>query len=195
MSKTNAKIVKKYTLVSWQDADVVDQIVDRSFGGKLAAAASSTGSLLLANKENKPEEKVRKKRVSKRVSAAAASATAIGGEDSSMGMASSVDEATISGTKKSHFAKVSNHFIFGNAAGASNADGLMGMGNKTSNNKLDQSHRISYVDMCEVIKLNQKKLGNKLVDALNKSFERDFFPEWFRLMRFVHFRFLFLAFQ
>lgn len=73
--------------------------------------------------------------------------------------------------------KLSNHFTFGNQTGT--ADGQM---NKTSNNKLDQSMRISYSEMAEVLK-SFKPSFTSSIEQMNKQFEDEFFPEWFQLMK------------
>ena len=80
--------------------------------------------------------------------------------------------------QKLEFNKVSNHFVFGNQ-NSSAADALM---NKTSNNKLDQSLRVSYVEMCDILK-TYKPLENDAIDLLNESYEQNYFPEWFKQMK------------
>lgn len=182
----NSKIVKKYVLVSWQDADVADQIKDRSFGGKLLASSNN-------NKENqndagelvKVAEK-KKKRISKRVSNIIGSDEANNvnkdGDLSSIGLTNATTDSTLVARKQPAFAKISNHFVFGNQTNATAADGFATM-TKTSNNKLDQSQRISYVDMCEVIKNNENKHQRQLIESLNESLESEYFPKWFNLMK------------
>lgn len=80
---------------------------------------------------------------------------------------------------KSLLNKISNHFVFGNQA-SSSSDALM---MKTSNNKLDQSHRISYVEMVNVLK-NFKISQTDSIQAVNMCFEKNYFPEWFKLMKY-----------
>lgn len=73
--------------------------------------------------------------------------------------------------------KLSNHFQFGNQAGL--ADGTM---NKTSNNKLNQSLRISYADMSETLK-TYKSIHEDSIEKINKNYMDDYFHEWFKLMK------------
>jgi origin recognition complex subunit 2 len=77
---------------------------------------------------------------------------------------------------KPEYTEISNHFVFGNQV----AEGLV---NKTSNNKLDQSLRISYADMVETLKSYEPPF-NEAIDAMNKSFENDYFNQWLGLMKF-----------
>ena len=74
--------------------------------------------------------------------------------------------------------KLSQHFVFGNQ---SSADSLM---TKTSNNKLDQSLRITYSEMYETLKTYKPECEDAIIH-LNKSFETKVFPEWFKMMRFL----------
>ncbi len=77
---------------------------------------------------------------------------------------------------KPEYTEISNHFVFGNQV----SEGLV---NKTSNNKLDQSLRISYADMVETLKSYEPPY-NEAIDAMNKSFENDYFTQWLGLMKF-----------
>jgi len=80
--------------------------------------------------------------------------------------------------QKLEFSKISNHFVFGNQ-NSSTADALM---NKTSNNKLDQSLRVSYPEMCDILK-DYKPFDNDTIELLNESYEKNYFPEWFKQMK------------
>ena len=73
--------------------------------------------------------------------------------------------------------KLGNHFQFGNQASSSDAPM-----NKTSNNKLDQSLRISYAEMSDTLKSYQPNFGSS-IELLNKQYEEDYFMEWFKLMK------------
>ena len=75
--------------------------------------------------------------------------------------------------------KISNHFVFGNHGGLPNSDGFI---NKTSNNKLDQSYKISYADMCDVLK-NYKSPIEKSIESVNEFYDRNFFSQWLKLMK------------
>ena len=79
---------------------------------------------------------------------------------------------------KLEFNKISNHFSFGNQN--ANSDSLM---NKTSNNKLDQSLRVNYTEMCDLLK-SYKPFGDSSIEALNQTYENDYFPEWYKLMKY-----------
>lgn len=74
--------------------------------------------------------------------------------------------------------KLSNHFTFSNQ-GTTASDAQM---NKTSNNKLDQSLRISYLEMSDILK-SFKPSYNNAIEDINKEFEETLYPEWFKLMR------------
>ena len=80
--------------------------------------------------------------------------------------------------QKLEFSKISNHFVFGNQ-NSSASDALM---NKTSNNKLDQSLRVSYPEMCEILK-GYKPFENSSIELLNEHYEKIYFPEWFKQMK------------
>ena len=80
--------------------------------------------------------------------------------------------------QKLEFGKISNHFVFGNQ-NSSASDALM---NKTSNNKLDQSLRVSYTEMCEILK-DYKPFDNDAIELLNEHYEKTYFPEWFKQMK------------
>ena len=82
--------------------------------------------------------------------------------------------------QKLEFNKISNHFVFGNQ-NSSASDALM---NKTSNNKLDQSLRVSYVEMCDILK-NYKPLENNSIELLNESYEKSYFSEWLKQMKLI----------
>ncbi|CAF0760215.1 unnamed protein product [Brachionus calyciflorus] len=168
MKKSSAKDL---VLVAWQDSDVTDIIIDKSYGGKLVSS----------NKENQTEaaktdlQTAKKKRQSKRVTLAPN--TKLTDELSALGISSNhaIDEMA---KPKSILAKLTNHFMFGNQA--SSTDGTM---NKTSNNRLDQSHRISYVEMANTLK-TVKNPYEDLIQSVNQIYEDKFFPEWFKLMNF-----------
>lgn len=198
MASKSKTIVKKHFLIAWQDSDVPDQIRDRSFAGRLANNNTN-------NKENQqPDNKTQtnenaaaggksllKRRVSKRASlattaAAAANTTTI--NDLNLDQLT-VSGDTVSSTSKPSLAtgpvglnRVGAHFVFGNQA----ADGTT-MSSKTSNNKLEQSHRISYHEMSTVLSAHRNELVDQTIESLNHCYEEKFFPEWFRLMRFVFF--------
>ena len=88
--------------------------------------------------------------------------------------------------QKLEFNKISNHFVFGNQ-NSSATDALM---NKTSNNKLDQSLRVSYVEMCDILK-TYKPFDNNAIELLNESYENKCFTEWIRQMKSAIFYFFF----
>ena len=77
------------------------------------------------------------------------------------------------------FSKISNHFVFGSHSGVAHSDALV---NKTSNNKLDQSYKISYADMVDILK-NYKSPLQDTTDAVNCFFEKSYFPEWMKFMK------------
>jgi hypothetical protein len=79
---------------------------------------------------------------------------------------------------KSTVSKLGNHFQFGNQVGL--ADGAS---NKTSNNKLDQSMRISYAEMAETLKSYSPEFSNS-IEAINKAYEETYFSEWLRLLKY-----------
>ena len=72
--------------------------------------------------------------------------------------------------------KLSNHFQFGNQVSSGISD------NRTSNNKLDQSLRISYAEMAETLEAYNPKF-TKSVEEVNKIYENEYFTEWFKLMK------------
>lgn len=78
---------------------------------------------------------------------------------------------------KSVLAKLSNHFLLGSQS--VNSDGTI---NKTSNNKLDQTHRISYVEMANTLKTFNNSYQDT-IEAVNQYYENNFFSEWFKLMK------------
>lgn len=195
MTSKTKMIVKKHILVAWQDSDVSDQIKDRSFAGRLANAANNNfnNNNNNSNKENQPingedpnpdGKLLKKRRVSKRPSIAATAASTAAINELNL------DQLTVSaegsgGTKPLMATTVSAnrlaaHFVFGNQA----ADGTT-MSSKTSNNKLDQSHRISYHEMSTVLSAHRDGLVDKTIESLNQAYEEKYFPEWFRLMRFA----------
>jgi hypothetical protein len=71
-----------------------------------------------------------------------------------------------------------NHFSFSTQT-SSTLNALM---NKTSNNKLDQSIRISYAEMRETLKEYEGKYDNS-IHLLNESYKSLYFDEWFNLMK------------
>ena len=75
--------------------------------------------------------------------------------------------------------QLSNHFAIGNQNAAANG-ALETFSNKTSNNKLDQSLRISYAEMCERLKTFKPALSSQ-ISKLNESYEL-YFEQWFDLM-------------
>ncbi|RNA37462.1 cleavage stimulation factor subunit 2 tau variant [Brachionus plicatilis] len=161
MKKSSAKDL---VLVAWQDSDVADIILDKSYGGKLATS----------NKENLAESKAdfvssKKKRQSRRVTIAPGKS----GEEG-VGILAKNDYAK----PKSALAKLSNHFLLGSQS--TNCDGTM---NKTSNNRLDQSHRISYIEMANTLKTYTNPYTDT-IESINQFYENNFFSEWFKLMNF-----------
>lgn len=165
----------KYNLIHWTDVDIPVKIRDCSYSGKLMPAPQAQQS----NDENMPGEsgvvQTKKKRVTKKQTV-----TVLGSVDENALAAIGINiqdksQPQVKDTK--HIAnKLSNHFTFGNQTGT--ADGQM---NKTSNNKLDQSMRISYSEMAEVLK-SFKPSFTSSIEQMNKQFEDEFFPEWFQLM-------------
>jgi hypothetical protein len=75
--------------------------------------------------------------------------------------------------------KISNHFVFGNHGGLACSDNFI---NKTSNNKLDQSYKISYADMCDILKSYKSPL-DKPIEIVNIFFQKNFFLQWSKLMK------------
>lgn len=75
--------------------------------------------------------------------------------------------------------KLLNHFVFG-TSGHSSGDSLMG--GKTSNNRLDQSYKISYAEMNQVLKTYKSPL-DETVTKLGKNYQARYFNEWTKLMK------------
>jgi hypothetical protein len=80
---------------------------------------------------------------------------------------------------RSAVGRLGNHFQFGNGA----AGGPDTASNKTSNNKLDQSMRISYAEMAETLRSYTPACADS-IEAVNKMYEDSYFPEWLRLMKY-----------
>ena len=80
-------------------------------------------------------------------------------------------------TLKAEFSEISNHFVIGNSGA-----GLDGLVNKTSNNKLDQSLRISYADMVETLRTYEPPHNEQICNS-NRYFETRYFPEWLNAMK------------
>lgn len=173
MSQKSAKsaVVKKHVLVAWQDSDVADQIKDRAFAGRLANKENQENA---ANDANEAGKLLKKRRVSKRPSIVSQT---VANELNLDSMSISTDAASKpAANQQSAGSKASSHFVFGNQA----ADGI----SKTSNNKLDQSHRISYHEMCEVLKTYRNAKTDEAIEQMNKFYEAQYFPEWFKLMKY-----------
>lgn len=96
--------------------------------------------------------------------------------DSDMASMLSLAEKTATNEKEMRNAagKLGNHFQFGSGPDTAS---------KTSNNKLDQSMRISYAEMAETLKTYTPGFADS-VDAVNKMYEDSLFPEWYRLMKY-----------
>lgn len=178
--------VTKYVLVAWQDSDVADHVKDKSFVGKLAARKGEKENQLGKDGEkNVGGSLVKKKRISKKLSIAGGvgDSSAHGNAElmAALGLKSdSLESAkSSSNNRDDEFTELSNHFAFGNQTSA--ADGLVS--NKTSNNKLDGSLRITYAEMVRTLKSYKTPMCSEIA-KLNKHFEQDYFPEWFRLMKF-----------
>lgn len=188
MSSKNKTIIKKHYLVAWQDSDVPDMIKDRSFAGRLATATSNKenhqpnkeiGDLLL-----KTDKELKKRRVSKRPSIAASAASTAAINELNLDQLSMSAEAVVASNQRQALAAAANrvgaHFVFGNQT----ADGGV-MSSKTSNNKLEQSHRISYHEMCTVLNAQRAGIVEQTIESLNRCYEEKYFSEWLRLMRCV----------
>lgn len=178
MSTKNKAVGKKFILVAWQDSDVTDQIKDRSFSGRLAVSSANKENQA-AGEDNGDLLKTKKRRVSKRPSIAASAASAAAVNELNIDKIN-LSETGVSRQPKSN--KASAHFVFGNQV----ADGAL-MTTKTSNNKLEQSHRISYHEMTEVLRTQRNDITDETIASLNKFYETEYFPEWHRLMKYVKF--------
>jgi len=164
----------KFTLVTWKDSDIPDLILDCSYSGKLAPKP-------VTDTVTEPEIAVsqgtlKKKRAPKK-SILASNENILNTEMASMlgSLAEKSNEAEI----KQAANRLSNHFQFGNQTGA--ADSAM---NKTSNNKLDQSLRISYAEMAQTLEAYKPAFG-KSVEEVNRMYEEEYFAEWLRLLKYV----------
>lgn len=73
--------------------------------------------------------------------------------------------------------KLSNHFQFGNQVGVSEA-----AMNKTSNNKLNQSLRISYGEMAKTLEAYKPGFTGS-IEKINKIYEEEHFDEWYKLLK------------
>jgi len=159
----------KYTLVTWTESDIPEKIIDCSFSGKLMPKVEIKKS----ETENNTEKQVpiiKKKRVAGKKSIL--ENTLNTNEELYAGL-STANTEKINQTETN---KLGNHFQFGNQASSSDAPM-----NKTSNNKLDQSLRISYAEMSDTLKSYQPNFGSS-IEFLNKQYEEDYYMEWFKLM-------------
>ncbi len=132
--------------------------------------------------ENNKTETLKKKRVSKKFTPLLShdqnEDLSLLGLPNMSNLNNDVNNLKLNKTDHNHdLAKLSQHFVFGNQSAA---DSLM---TKTSNNKLDQSLRITYSEMYETLKTYTPECEEAIVQ-LNKSFETKLFPEWFKMMRF-----------
>lgn len=160
-----------FTLVFWQDSDIPDIITDCSYHGKLMPKPKED----LQNELPSSQGTLKKKRASKK-SILVSSENSL---DPDMGkILSSISEKNAANDHeiKQTANKLSNHFQFGNQAGLS--DSTM---NKTSNNKLDASLRISYAEMASTLKLYRPTF-TKSIEEINRIYEEEYFCEWFKLM-------------
>ena len=75
---------------------------------------------------------------------------------------------------------LSYHFAIGNqtAAGVPEATS-----NKTSNNKLDDSMKLTFAEMTERLKTYRSKFQDS-IDKLNEDYESKYFPQWMDLLRY-----------
>jgi len=164
----------KYSLIHWTDADVPVKIRDCSFAGKLMPIPQPSEN----NNENAPAELLvnKKKRVTKKLTTVLGSVD----ENSLTSIGINASDKLIPNKQpdaKQMANKLSNHFTFSNQ-GTTASDAQM---NKTSNNKLDQSLRISYSEMSDILK-SFKPSYNNAIEDINKEFEETLYPEWFKLM-------------
>jgi len=161
----NKKEETKFSLVTWQDSDIPELVIDCSYAGKLMPKP--------ANEENSTDAAVpvvKKKRASKK-SILTSSENTLDSEMSNL--INNLSEKSQNETNKF---KLSNHFQFGNQAGL--ADGTM---NKTSNNKLNQNLRISYAEMSDTLKTYQS-VHEESIEKINKNYMDDYYSEWFKFM-------------
>ncbi len=98
-------------------------------------------------------------------------------EDSYSKLLNSIAEKNNQNEVKINSNKLINHFQFGNQA--SSTDAPM---NKTSNNKLDQSLRISYAEMSDTLK-SYKPSFTRSIENLNSLYQEKYFQEWLKLMK------------
>lgn len=204
MHKKLAPNVKEHVVVMWQDSDVPVMIKDRVFGGKLAHVNQNGES----DKENQQNDKkpggggetntLKKRRYTKKMSLAP-SALAGGGDNpegallSSQGSAISVlardyDKLSIcnQGTDAGAVAlangqllkTLSYHFAIGNQTAAGVPEAIS---NKTSNNKLDDSMKLTFAEMTDRLKAYRSKFQDP-VDKLNEDYESKYFPQWMDLL-------------
>lgn len=154
----------KFNLVAWHDSDIPEMISDCSYSGKLMPKPAKDESEDISS-----QAPIKKKRGPKKNVLSSTENTL----DFDMnGHAEKNNEKEI----KNSINKLANHFQFS----SQNALGE-GITNKTSNNKLDQSMRISYAEMAETLKAYKPSFDDS-VEKINKMYEDDYFSEWFNLM-------------
>jgi hypothetical protein len=84
-------------------------------------------------------------------------------------------KSTNNNNSNNKLAEISNHF----ALKALSKDGKIG---KTSNNKLDDSLRLSYAELSEVLKTYKSNFSTS-IDSLNAVYEESYFEEWMGLTK------------
>lgn len=161
----------KYTLVAWKDSDVPEMILDCSFAGKLMPKPANSENDVTMSQEGKATGTLKKKRGPKKAVLGSADPNTL---DSDMASMLSLAEKAANNEKETRRVAgvLGNHFQFGTGPDTAN---------KTSNNKLEQSMRISYAEMADTLKTYTPAYADS-VDALNKMYEDSYFPEWYRLM-------------
>ncbi len=162
----------KFTLVSWKDSDIPDIIVDCSYSGKLAP--KPTGDMISESDAIISQGTLKKKRTQKKSILGSTENTMFTEMSNTLG---SLAEKSNNFEIKNTANRLGNHFQFGNQTGA--IDSII---NKTSNNKLDQSLRISYAEMAQTLEAFKPGFI-KSVNEVNRMYEEEYFTEWINLLK------------
>jgi delta 1-pyrroline-5-carboxylate dehydrogenase len=139
-------------------------------------------TLKLENKDEKNQTEIvtnKKKRVTKKFNS-----TLLGSVDENNLTALGITSQVITKPQecKQSMNKLSSHFTFGNQ-GSTVSDALM---NKTSNNRLDQSLRLSYSEMSDILKSFKPSFDNSIKQQ-EKLLEDSFFIEWLNIIKYKFF--------
>lgn len=166
MNRTKQNEIK-FNLIAWRDSDIPEMIIDCSFSGKLMPKPIGSEN---QNEAPSSQVSVKKKRAPKKSILTSTENTQ---DNEISNMLGSISEKNNEKEIKNNISKLGNHFQFGNQI-----DTTM---NKTSNNKLDQSLRISYAEMAKT--LEEYKPGyTQSVEKINQMYEENYFPEWYKLL-------------